>query len=186
MNRTILISGKAGSGKDATAQFMKEELEKHGKKVLIMKYGDAVKWVLRDYFNWDGKKDITGRTLLQYIGTDVVRARHPNFWTGIVVGLLQAFEPYKDFDIALVPDARFPNEVDIALQSLQNCVAVRINRTNPDGTEWINPTLTEEQRKHPSETSLDNYAFDYIIHNDEGLDTLHESAITVLKDLKCI
>ena len=31
MNRTILISGKAGSGKDQTAQFMKEELEKHGK-----------------------------------------------------------------------------------------------------------------------------------------------------------
>ena len=57
MNRTILISGKAGSGKDMTAQFMKEELEKHGKKVLIIKYGDAVKWVLRDYFNWDGKKD---------------------------------------------------------------------------------------------------------------------------------
>lgn len=186
MNRTILISGKAGSGKDMTAQFMKEELEKHGKRVLIIKYGDAVKWVLRDYFNWDGKKDLIGRTLLQYIGTDVVRAVHPNFWTGIVVGLLQAFEPHSDFDIALVPDARFPNEVDIALQSLQNCVAVRIERKNPDGSEWINPTMTEDQRNHPSETSLDHYAFDYVIHNDEGLDTLRESAITILKDLGVI
>ena len=186
MNRTILISGKAGSGKDMTAQFMKAELEKHGKKVLIIKYGDAVKWVLRDYFNWDGKKDEVGRTLLQHIGTDVVRAMHPNFWTGIVVGLLQAFEPYSDFDIALVPDARFPNEVDIALQNLQNCIAIRIERKNPDGSEWINPTLTEEQRKHPSETSLDCFAFDYVIHNDEGLDVLRESAITVLKDLGVI
>lgn len=186
MNRTILISGKAGSGKDTIAEFMKEELEKHKKKVLIIKYGDAVKWVLRDYFNWDGKKDAVGRTLLQYIGTDVVRAVHPNFWTGIVVGLLQAFEPRGDFDIALVPDARFPNEVDIALQGLQNCITVRVERTNPDGTEWINPALTEEQRKHPSETSLDNYAFDYVVHNDEGLDLLKESAITILKDLKII
>lgn len=186
MNRTILISGKAGSGKDMTAQFMKEELEKHGKKVLIIKYGDAVKWVLRDYFNWDGKKDEVGRTLLQYIGTDVVRAMHPNFWTGIIVGLLQAFEPYNDFDIALVPDARFPNEVDIALQNLKNCIAVRIERRNADGSEWINTTLTEEQRNHPSETSLDCYAFDYVIHNDEGLDTLRESAITILKDLNII
>jgi dephospho-CoA kinase len=186
MNNTILISGKAGSGKDTVAQFMKEELEKHGKKVLIIKYGDAVKWVLRDYFNWDGQKDIVGRTLLQRIGTDVVRAKHPNYWTAIVVGLLQCFEPYNDFDIALVPDARFPNEVDIALQELQNCVSVRVERRNEDGSEWINTALTEEQRQHPSETSLDHYAFDYVIHNDEGLDTLRESAETVLQDLKLI
>lgn len=183
---TIIISGKAGCGKDMTAHFMKEELEKHGKKVLVIHYGDAVKWVLRDYFNWDGKKDAVGRTLLQRIGTDVVRATYPNFWTGIVVGLIKAFEPYSDFDVALVPDARFPNEVDIALENLENCVAIRIERHNTDGSEWINSTLTEDQRKHPSETSLDGYAFDYVIHNDEGLELLKESAITILKDLKII
>ena len=186
MNNTIIISGKAGSGKDTIAQFMKEELEKHGKKVLTIHYGDAVKWVLRDYFNWDGKKDAVGRTLLQRIGTDVVRAKHPDFWTGIVVGLLQSFEPYSDFDIALVPDARFPNEIDIALQNLQNCVAVRIERHNDDGSIWVNPNLTEDQRKHPSETSLDCYAFDYVVDNTEGLNTLKESAETILKDLKLI
>ena len=186
MNNTIIISGKAGSGKDTVAQFMKKELEKHGKRVLVIHYGDAVKWVLRDFFNWDGKKDAVGRTLLQRIGTDVVRAQFPNFWTGIVVGLLEAFEPYSDFDVALVPDARFPNEVDIALENLKNCVAIRINRRNADGTEWINPNLTEEQRNHPSETSLDTFAFDYVIHNDEGLDTLEESAKTILTDLKLI
>ena len=186
MNGTIIISGKAGSGKDKTAQFMKEELEKHGKRVLVIHYGDAVKWVLRDFFNWDGQKDAVGRTLLQRIGTDVVRAKFPNFWTGIVVGLLESFEPYSDFDIALVPDARFPNEVDIALQNLKNCITVRIERKNPDGTDWVNENLTEEQRNHPSETSLDHYAFDYIIRNEEGLDTLEESARTILKDLNLI
>ena len=184
MNNTIIISGKAGSGKDTVAQYMKEELEKHGKKVLVIHYGDAVKWVLRDFFNWDGKKDEVGRTLLQRVGTDIVRAAHPGYWTGIVVGLIQAFEPYNDFDVALVPDARFPNEVDIALENLQNCVAVRVERHNEDGTPWINPNLTEDQRKHPSETSLDVYAFDYVIHNDEGLELLRESAQTVLEDLK--
>lgn len=186
MNNTILISGKSGSGKDMLAYFMKDELEKHGKRVLIIHYADAVKWVLRDFFNWDGKKDEVGRTLLQRVGTDIVRSTYPNFWTGIVVGLIKAFEPYSDFDVALVPDARFPNEVDIALQSLLNCIAVRIERKNEDGTPWINPSLTEEQMNHPSETSLDCYAFDYIIHNDEGLDTLRESAQTLLEDLKLI
>lgn len=186
MNNTILISGKSGSGKDQLAQYMKEELEKHNKKVLIIHYGDAVKWVLRDYFNWDGQKDIIGRTLLQRIGTDIVRAVHPNFWTGIVVGLLQAFEPYNDFDVALVPDARFPNEVNIALENLKNCVSVRIERHNQDGSIWLNPAFTKEQLEHPSETSLDCFAFDYVVHNDEGLDTLKESAQTILEDLKLI
>lgn len=183
MNGTILISGKAGSGKDATAQFMKEELEKRGKKVLIIKYGDAVKHVLRSYWNWNGEKDVIGRSLLQLIGTDMVRRYNPNLWVNFVVGLLRSFEPYSDFDIAIVSDVRFPNEVDIPLSSLKNCVAIRIERTNEDGTAWVNPELTDAQRQHPSETSLDHYAFDYILHNDEGLDNLREGAIAILKDL---
>jgi len=186
MKGTIILSGKSGSGKDMTAQFMKEELAKHGQKALVIHYADAVKWFCRDFLDWDGKKDEVGRTLLQMVGTDIVRAKHPNFWVGIVVGLIQAFEPYKDFDVAIIPDARFPNEVNISLENLKNSVSVRIERKNADGTEWINPTLTEDQRNHPSETSLDCFAFDYVIHNDEGLDTLRESAITVLEDLKFI
>ena len=186
MKGTIILSGKSGSGKDMLAQFMKEELAKHGQKALIIHYADALKWVLRDYFDWDGKKDEIGRTLLQMVGTDIVRTRHPNFWTGIVVGLIQAFEPTSTFDVAIIPDARFPNEVDISLENLKNCVSVRIERKNADGTDWVNPVLTEEQRNHPSETSLDVFAFDYIIHNDEGLELLRESAKTILEDLKYI
>ena len=186
MKGTIILSGKSGSGKDMTAQFMKEELAKHGQKALVIHYADAVKWFCRDFLDWDGKKDEVGRTLLQMVGTDIVRAKHPNFWVGIVVGLIQAFEPYKDFDVAIIPDARFENEVNISLENLKNSVSVRIERKNADGTDWINPTLTEEQRNHPSETSLDCFAFDYVIHNDEGLDTLRESAITILEDLKFI
>lgn len=185
MKGTIILSGKSGSGKDMMAQFMKEELAKHGQKALVIHYADAVKWFCRDYLDWDGKKDEVGRTLLQTVGTDIVRSCHPNFWTGIVVGLIQAFEPYKDFDVAIIPDARFPNEVDISLQSLKNCVSVRIERTK-NGEPWINPVLTEEQRNHPSETSLDNFAFDYVVHNDEGLDMLRDSAKTILEDLKFI
>lgn len=183
MKGTIIISGKSGSGKDMLAQFMKEELAKHGQKALIIHYADAVKWFCRDFLDWDGKKDEVGRTLLQMVGTDIVRKVHPNFWTGIVVGLIQAFEPTSNFDIAIVPDARFPNEVDLSLENLNNCVSVRIERTNPDGTSWLNPNLTEDQRNHPSETSLDCFAFDYIVHNDEGLELLKESAQTILKDL---
>jgi len=36
MKGTIILSGKSGAGKDMTAQFMKEELAKHGMKTLII------------------------------------------------------------------------------------------------------------------------------------------------------
>jgi len=185
MRATIVLSGKSGSGKDMMAQFMKEELAKHNKKTLIMHYADALKWILRDYFDWDGNKDEVGRTLLQTVGTDMVRAVHPNYWTGIVVGFIQAMEPYSNFDVAIIPDARFENEVNISLENLKNCVSVRIERT-ANGEPWINPNLTEDQRNHPSETSLDCFAFDYVVHNDEGLDMLRDSARTILEDLKLI
>ena len=184
MKKVIILSGKSGSGKDQTAQFMKEELEAHGERVLIIHYGDAVKWVLRDYFNWDGQKDTYGRTLLQHIGTDVVRAKYPNFWTSIVAGLVSAFE--NEFDIALIPDARFPNEIEIVMDAMPNSIVIRIERVNEDGSIWQNPLFTEMQLNHPSETSLDTYGFDYIIHNETNLEALKESAIAVLEDLKLI
>ena len=184
--KCIVISGKAGHGKDMTAHFMKEALEQEGLRVLTIHYGDAVKWVIRDFFNWNGEKDEQGRHLLQYIGTDVIRKNFPNFWTGIVAGLLAAFDNENLFDVALVPDARFENEVEITMETISDSICVRVNRANADGSEWINPTLTDEQRRHPSETSLDHYVFDYVIHNDEGLETLKESAQTILKDIGLI
>jgi len=183
--KTIILSGKSGSGKDMFASFMKQELEAHGKKVIVMHFADALKWILREYYNWDGRKDEVGRTLLQTVGTDIVRKTYPGYWTGIVVGFLSALEHYNDFDIAIIPDARFENEVNITLQTLDS-ISVRIERLNPDGSAWINPILTEDQLAHPSETSLDTFAFDYVIHNDEGLDLLRESAHTLLVDLKLI
>ena len=85
-----------------------------------------------------------------------------------------------------MPDARFPNEIDIALQNIKNCVAVRIERKNEDGTDWINPALTDDQRNHPSETSLDCYGFDYVLHNEGNLEELQAGAEAILKDLYLI
>jgi len=184
MNKVIIISGKSGAGKDMIGHFMKEELEKHHQRVLVIHYADAVKWVLRDYFNWDGKKDERGRTLLQHIGTDVVRAKYPNFWVNIVADLISAFE--DEFDVAIIPDARFENEVQIVMEKFPALTCIRIERTNADGTAWVNPAFTPEQLIHPSETSLDDFSFNYIVHNDAGLEELKDSAVAILEDLNLI
>lgn len=184
MNKVIIISGKSGAGKDAFGKFLREKLEEKGKRVITIHYGDAVKWVLRDYFKWDGNKDEAGRTLLQHIGTDVVRAKYPNFWVNIVADLVSAFE--NEFDVAIIPDARFENEVQIVMEKYPDLACIRVERTNADGAPWVNPLFTPTQLAHPSETSLDDFSFNYIVHNDGELDELKESAEAVLEDLKLI
>lgn len=158
----ILISGKAQHGKDSVAKMLKQKYEQQNKKVLIAHYGDLVKFVCEKYFNWDGKKDEAGRTLLQWIGTDIVRSVNPNYWVDFVKGMLSMFK--GEWDYVLIPDCRFKNEMQ--WDEEWNTITVRINRIN------FNSPLTLEQQNHPSETELDDYNFDYVIDCESGLDKL--------------
>lgn len=175
--KIICISGKAQHGKDTTAGYLKEFLEERGKKVLICHYGDLVKYVCKTFFGWDGQKDEKGRTLLQRVGTDVIRAQDPDYWVRFIGDMLMFF--YGEWDYVLIPDCRFPNEVDYlknlnwhAKHSLLspfygkvlNVSHIRVIREN-----FVSP-LTEEQQKHPSETALDEYPYDYLLYNDRDLD----------------
>ena len=164
--KTIMISGKAGHGKDTVAQIIKEELELQNEKILIIKFGDAVKWFAREYYNWDGNKNIQGRSLLQYIGTEMMRSYDEYYWGRIVSEFIAA---NKDFTYALISDWRFYTEKEAILADNKKCYTLRIERPN-----FINPNMTEEQLKHISETELDNYNFDYIIYNSGSILELRE------------
>lgn len=182
--KTLLISGKAGSGKDQLANFLSDQLAAEGKRVIIIHYGDPVKYFAKEYYNWNGEKDEAGRHLLQYLATDLVRSIFPNYWTDTIIDFLQVMELYDQFDVAIIADVRFPNEAEIPFVQLSDVTSIRIERKDENGNPWVSPKLTPEQAAHPSETSLDHYAFDYIVHNDEGLELLKESAETLLKDIK--
>lgn len=80
MAKIILISGKAEHGKTATARIIKERLESEGKTVTIVPFASYLKFVCKEYFGWNGKKDLDGRKILQHVGTDVVRKKDPDFW----------------------------------------------------------------------------------------------------------
>lgn len=159
--RIICISGKAQNGKDTTAGFLKEILEAQGKIVLIAHYGDLVKYVCRTFFGWNGEKDEYGRSLLQHVGTDIVRNQRPDYWVSFIKDMIELFP--DEWDYVLIPDSRFPNEVDCMKETGFDTLHVRVVRTN-----FVSP-LTKEQQKHPSETALDNVAPDHIILNDGTL-----------------
>ena len=108
--KIICISGKAGSGKDTSAWMLKSELEKRGQVVLITHFADLLKYICKSFFGWDGVKDAQGRSLLQYVGTDVIRAKIPDFWVSFIANLLKLFP--DQWDYVLIPDCRFPNEFE--------------------------------------------------------------------------
>jgi len=159
----ILISGKAQHGKNQSAEIIKQKLEQYNKKVLITAYGDLVKYICEKFFNWNGQKDEKGRTLLQYVGTDVVRTQKPNFWVDFIISILTLFK--GEWDYVLIPDCRFVNELKRYGEEWDT-TTVRVNRLNFENN------LTYKQKNHPSETELDNYHFDYVINAESGLDKL--------------
>lgn len=162
--KVITIAGKAQHGKDTTAELLKNRLEVcKEKKVLLTHYGDLLKYICEKFFNWDGKKDEAGRSLLQYVGTEVVRAVEPDYWVDFIKSILTMF-PDK-WDYVIIPDTRFPNEID-NLKDDFDVVAVRVARPDFDNG------LTEEQKNHKSEIALDDYEFDWTIDNNGNLNQL--------------
>lgn len=167
MNNIILISGKACHGKDTFAKFLKEGLENKGKRVLICHYGDLLKFIAKAYLGWNGKKDEEGRKLLQQVGTGLIREKEPNFWVDFVIKMLRYFGYMYDY--VLIPDVRFPNEVDKVKEAFgDNVFHFRVVRP-----AFISD-LTPEQLKHPSETALDDYPPDCELLNDGTLKEFEE------------
>ena len=155
--KVICISGKAQHGKDTTANLLANLLEDHGYKVRIVHYADLLKYICKTWFDWDGEKDDYGRALLQHVGTDVVRAADPYYWVDFVVSMLKLFP--NEWDYVIIPDCRFPNELDTIRANDFDMTHVRVIRPN------FESPLSMEQQNHPSEIALDNVEPDIIIYN---------------------
>jgi hypothetical protein len=174
----ITVSGAARHGKDSTANILKEKLESFHKKVLIIHMADYLKFICEKYYGWDGQKNEAGRKILQITGTEKVRSKFPDFWVDIVIKFLEAFG--KDFDYILIPDTRFPNEINKLKDSGFITLALNVVRLNFEND------LTPEQRLHPSEIALDEFNFDYIIESESGLDNLSIEVDKLYKKYKKI
>lgn len=173
----ITISGQAQHGKDSTAKIVQEKIEVNG-NTLIVHMADYLKFICKTYFNWDGNKDEKGRHLLQYVGTDKVRKIFPNFWVDAVMNFIKAFG--DDFGYILIPDCRFPNEVEIFRKHGYQVLAINVKRLNYENC------LTPEQRAHPSECSMKDFNFDYCIESESGIDNLSVEVDKLLDKYKNI
>ena len=172
--KVICISGKAGSGKDTYAGYLANELKSDGYKVLVIHFADFLKFVCKAMLDWDGEKDEHGRWLLQYVGTDIIREQSKDFWAYTLMCLLDYLKEFAGWDFVIIPDTRFPNEIDAVKEFQFPVFHFRMERTGCDNG------LTFEQKRHPSETSLDHFEYDLIIDNDGTLEDLMAAAETTV------
>lgn len=182
--KIIGISGYAGAGKDEAALALKQiGYERRAfadplREFLyvmnpIIETGTHYNLKLQqivDMFGWAKLKEHpyknNYRNLIQTVGTDCVRnILGEDTWAKASMNKLDADGSY------VFSDCRFPNEAD-AIKSHGGYI-VRINRPG------VTPALN-----HTSETSLDDYVFDYEIVNDGTVEELREKAIEIGKECR--
>ena len=174
--KVICISGKAQHGKDTSALLLRANLNQRGYKTLLIHYADLLKFICKTYFDWNGEKDEYGRTLLQRVGTDIIRAQNPSFWVDEVIKVLQFFP--NEWDYVIIPDCRFSNEIH-HMESFFEVIHLRVKRNN------FESPLTEEQQNHISETALDNEIPNHWLINDGDIADL-DNKISELIDMGAI
>lgn len=131
----------------------------------------------------------TPRKALQYIGTDLGRTLiSTNLW----VYQIEKYILENKLNNVLIPDLRFPEEIDMVKRLGGSVVEVRrhtpdwfydildyrINKDSSISTDYYNEIL---KTQHQSETAwIGNINIDYVIHNNQTIKDLEKKAITFL------
>lgn len=160
MEKIYLISGRARNGKGLVSNFIKEYYEQKGMKVCEIQFMRTLKGYLKDYFSWDGREETKPRKLLQQIGTDLIRNQmHKNYFH--IDRLTEDIEVLTNFfDVFIVSDVRFPEEIEEIKKRFKNVVSINVTRLG-----YVSP-LKESEQVHISELALNDYKkFDYELVN---------------------
>jgi hypothetical protein len=178
----IGISGWARAGKDTIADHM---VENHGyvkmslaspmkdalyaldPRITVNEVQNTSLRVAIDVYGWEGIKERSPdiRGLLQRFGTEVGRVQwDENFWVDMALSRI------PDGSKVVFADVRFPNEAN-AIKEL-------------GGEIWrVERFDSGPANNHISEHALDDYAFDHLIRNYNGLESLYQTVTTILTDL---
>jgi hypothetical protein len=170
----IGLSGYAQSGKDTIANHLinkygftrvafadpiREAVYNLNPKINIGDMNGVYLATAVDRLGWDNVKveSEEARWLLQRMGTEVGREMFgENFWVD------QAMKKALEHDKVVITDVRYPNELKAILGH-----SGAVWRVIKDSVGAVN--------KHASETALDDYNFEYIIFNNDTIESLYES-----------
>lgn len=174
--KIYMIGGKARNGKDTLAGFMKKYFDEYGEKACIMHIGNYIKHFAIDYFGWDGNDETKPRTLLQQIGTEVIREgmNKPYFFINRLKEDIEVLEHF--YDVVIIADVRLPIEFEALKEKYPHVKKYHISRP------LLVSELSSEEQKHITETALDQYdSYDLKIINQD-LESLEKKALEIVKE----
>lgn len=149
-----------------------------------------------DYYD---KRPMTVREFLQRLGTEGLRmGLHENVWVNALfadykaiptsvtshTGIHSWIEKNAPYPNWIITDVRFPNEAQAIKE--RDGVIIRVNRGFDNlqiGDNQIRIQI-DPTTLHPSETSLDDWKFDYTIDNNGTIDELQKNVRKLLLEIK--
>ena len=159
--RVFLIAGKGNSGKNTTAEIIKDYYAKKNIETVITSISKYIKMYATEISNWDGIDEDKPRALLQMIGSKVREEMGDKFF---VRRLVEDLSFYKlNYENIVVSDVRLPFEIEYFQEVLGDMVyTIRVTRD-----DYVS-NLKEEEKNHETEVALDTYnRFDYEITNSD-------------------
>lgn len=173
MAKLILVSGKKRSGKDYTTGLIAESLRSRGHSVEIKSFAEPMKQIISVIFGVSlgtietaknephnfpivmtqshAKSNAVRfstdmRQILQKFGSEAMK---PIFGDDVWARLMDQYVQSSSADFIIVPDFRF------LIEHIPSAMTVRIKCN-----------LAESADQHVSEIELDDFAFDYVLNND--------------------
>ena len=174
--KIYMIAGKAGAGKNTTANYIKEYYEQNGKKTVITEISKYLKLYAEEIVGWDRKRETKPRTFLQSVGDFVRKEAFTD--TFFIDRILEDMKVYEKFaDIVIIADVRYPMEIDAIKNNYDSIIIDVVN-------EFSEYDLKPNEKKHASENALNSYdKFDYIIHN-KTFEQLKNDVINIVKEVE--
>ncbi len=174
--KVYIFAGVARSGKDTSADYMKELLEKEGRKVIKLQFSSYIKMYAKEITSWDGSEETKPRELLQTIGTDIIRNKIDYYF--FIKRIIDDIKVYSYFfDTILISDARLKEEITTIKENFKYVKSIFVDRPSFDNN------LTDEEKEHITETGLEGYNdYDYTLINDSTIDALKEKVNKIVKE----
>lgn len=175
--KIFIVSGKANSGKDTTCELINNYIKLKELKSINLQFSTYIKMYAKAISGWNGEEDTKPRSLLQEIGTSIIRDKIDNeFFIKRIIGDIKVYSYYCD--VITISDARLPEEIDSIYEAFDNVVRINIERPNYDNN------LNSKEKKHRTEVGLDNYNnYDYIIINDGTLEDLNKKIEKIVNEV---
>lgn len=175
-SKIYILSGKAGNGKNKVASYIGSIYENENKRAINLSYASYLKEYAKNILGWDGNEETKPREFLQQIGVELIKNTIDSRM--LIKRIVEDIKVYSYFyDVITISDARFPEEIETIRENFTNVIVIHIH-----GLEDKN-NLTNLEKKHATEISLDNYSdYDYEIDNSGTLEDLKTKVQDIIKE----